>query len=397
MYWVQESTVKFLYTHHMSFDMQNMWFCKELGYHDSKATRSHVSSSFSSASCQATYEASTNHLSQTVSPTQTFPIEEDPPVHISEDLPDLIDFSQERFPGCSFPRSAPRQITDYRYLTVGMGCPPLRHMHSWAMVPRWTATSYQSFRTEDSPLCHLVLPTSPNWTSFGDFFRQHIAVTYLNRQGGTVSRSLCKLEVEIWDLCIVNHIFLMARHVPGIENITANSLSSQSTSIHKWELGDESLLPVFNAWGFTDVDVFATRHNAKRKWFCTRGGRDTLSKGNGLLLKWSGWFLHIFPPLPLLPRVIQKLQNQLALAILVAPSSLWENWFPGLLHLSKRIYHKFPLFANQLTVNNWDSPSWRTPSGANSMAYHSHHLSLRVSEVIQNSKKQSTRLSYEHN
>lgn len=182
----------------MSFDMQNMWFCKELGYHDSKATRSHVSSSFSSASCQATYEASTNHLSQTVSPTQTFPIEEDPPVHISEDLPDLIDFSQERFPGCSFPRSAPRQITDYRYLTVGMGCPPLRHMHSWAMVPRWTATSYQSFRTEDSPLCHLVLPTSPNWTSFGDFFRQHHC-SYLLKPARRHSVQI-SLQARSWDL-----------------------------------------------------------------------------------------------------------------------------------------------------------------------------------------------------
>lgn len=42
------------------------------------------------------------------------------------------------------------------------------------------------------------------------------AVSYVNKKGGTVSRSLCKLAIDIWTLCIENKFFLVATHVPGV-------------------------------------------------------------------------------------------------------------------------------------------------------------------------------------
>lgn len=51
------------------------------------------------------------------------------------------------------------------------------------------------------------------------FLDNAMAVSYINQQGGTVSRFLCKLAVKIWDLCIANHIHPVSMHVSGIENV----------------------------------------------------------------------------------------------------------------------------------------------------------------------------------
>lgn len=45
------------------------------------------------------------------------------------------------------------------------------------------------------------------------------AVSYVNKQGGTLSRSLCHLAIDIWELCIRNDIQPIATHVPETDNI----------------------------------------------------------------------------------------------------------------------------------------------------------------------------------
>lgn len=58
------------------------------------------------------------------------------------------------------------------------------------------------------------------------------AVSYINRQGGTVSRTLCYLALELWILCIHHDIYLVATHVPGEQNSLADSLSTDHFSVH---------------------------------------------------------------------------------------------------------------------------------------------------------------------
>lgn len=89
------------------------------------------------------------------------------------------------------------------------------------------------------------------------------------------------------------HYLHYSDHVPGTENVTAEILSRASTTIHKWELNNKFLQPVFRA--LPDIDVFANRCNVKCEQFCTRGGKNSLSKGDGLLLNWSGRSLYTFP------------------------------------------------------------------------------------------------------
>ena len=48
------------------------------------------------------------------------------------------------------------------------------------------------------------------------------AVTYINKLGGTHSQPLCQLALTIWDWCIQRDVFLVAEHLPGKDNITAD-------------------------------------------------------------------------------------------------------------------------------------------------------------------------------
>lgn len=97
------------------------------------------------------------------------------------------------------------------------------------------------------------------------------AVAYINSQGGTVSRSLCKLALQLWDFCLANNIVPTATHVPGIENSLADVLSHNLTTCHKWELNDSYLTPIFHCWGRPALDAFATAINAKCGLFCSWG------------------------------------------------------------------------------------------------------------------------------
>lgn len=160
------------------------------------------------------------------------------------------------------------------------------------------------------------------------------AVSYVNKQGGTVSRSLCRLAMQIWTLCIDYNINPVATHVPGIDNSVADSLSRTTSTIHKWTIRPEFIQPIFHLWGKPIVDVFATAQNTQCDLYCTRGGHDPHSLGDGLLLDWSTEYLYMFPPIPLISRVLRKIQDQHAQAILIAPWWPRQNWFPALMQMS---------------------------------------------------------------
>lgn len=66
--------------------------------------------------------------------------------------------------------------------------------------------------------------------------------------------------------------YLVASHLPGLLNERADFLSRGGGQNHKWTLTQTYLDPVFRAWGTLEIDVFATRHNSKCRWFlCKRG------------------------------------------------------------------------------------------------------------------------------
>ncbi|KAJ1148114.1 hypothetical protein NDU88_000954, partial [Pleurodeles waltl] len=112
---------------------------------------------------------------------------------------------------------------------------------------------------------------------------------YLNKQGGTHSTQLSLLAQKNWRWAIHNQIRLIAQFIPGIQNQLADNLSRDHQQVHEWEIHPQILNTYFKLWGTPQIDLFATKENAKCQNFASRYPHKQ-SQGNALWINWSGIF-----------------------------------------------------------------------------------------------------------
>ena len=85
------------------------------------------------------------------------------------------------------------------------------------------------------------------------------AVTYINKLGGTHSQALCQLALTIWDWCVQRDVFLVAEHLPGKDNITADRESRSTKDCCDWMLNPQILQLIHQQMGPLQIDLFASR------------------------------------------------------------------------------------------------------------------------------------------
>ena len=101
-----------------------------------------------------------------------------------------------------------------------------------------------------------------------------------------------------------------------------------------WSLHPEIVSCIFGFWGTPVVDMFATASNSHRPWFMSPILEPRALAVDALSQDWQGKSMYMFPPFPLVNKVIQKLRStQVAEVILTAPWWPKESWFLHLLHL----------------------------------------------------------------
>ena len=100
-------------------------------------------------------------------------------------------------------------------------------------------------------------------------------------------------------------------HIPGCLNVIADRLSRPNQPIMtEWSLHPKVVNLIFRLWGTPVVDMFALSQD------------------------WQGRSIYIFPPFPMLNKVIQKLRTiQTGEVILIAPWWPSQPWFSHLLLL----------------------------------------------------------------
>ena len=84
---------------------------------------------------------------------------------------------------------------------------------------------------------------------------------YINHKGGTHSRQLSDLAVEIWKWCISRGISIHAEHIPGVSNTVADAESRKAIEPSNWMLNKSVFNKLQMVWGPFNVDLFAARHN----------------------------------------------------------------------------------------------------------------------------------------
>jgi len=156
-------------------------------------------------------------------------------------------------------------------------------------------------------------------------------VAYINKLGGTRSRKLNKVALEMWEWCLSRNIWVKAEHLPGKLNLWADWESRHVQDPSDWKLRQDLASLLFRHHP-CNVDLFASRLNHQLPNFWS-WKPDPLAQGtNSFLLDWSQCRGYAFPPFCLVGRCVQQCLQQKAKLLIVAP--LWKNqfWYPLLLN-----------------------------------------------------------------
>lgn len=175
---------------------------------------------------------------------------------------------------------------------------------------------------------------------------------YINRMGGTKSPKLCYLTWDLWHLAIQNNIQLKAAHLSGRLNILADNLSRVKIRPTEWSLNNQVVQKLFHHWGHPMIDLFASIHNHKAPLFCTWTPHPQAMAIDALSISWERMMAYAFPPICLIPKVLQHMQQFQCQIILITPQWPRRHWYATLLQLSIAVPLKLPAIPNLLSQPN---------------------------------------------
>ena len=160
------------------------------------------------------------------------------------------------------------------------------------------------------------------------------AVSYINKQGGTCCKILCELALKLWNFCVVRNITISAIHIPGVQNTQADKLSRLEEIDHDYSLSSSMFSALSQAISFPlTSDAFASRLNNKLSNYISWHNDPYSSLVNAFSFKWLK-NLYLFPPIPLIDRVLDKFtQDNVTNGLLICPYWPTKPWFPRLLDL----------------------------------------------------------------
>ena len=122
-------------------------------------------------------------------------------------------------------------------------------------------------------------------------------VSYINKQGGMRSGSLCALLWRLLSWCHPRGIVLRARHIPGRLNVIDDKLSRHNQVIQtEWSLSQQVFTLLCSRWNHPQVDLFATRFNHKLPQFVSPVPDPTAWAVDALSLQWDQLEAYAFPP-----------------------------------------------------------------------------------------------------
>ena len=162
------------------------------------------------------------------------------------------------------------------------------------------------------------------------------ALAYVRNMGGVKSEGCNEAAKEIWDWCEENENWVTIAHIPGVLNVTADHLSRHFADNIEWELSHKIFQKIIRIFGSPEVDLFASRRNKKVDTYVAWGPDPEAWKVDALSFEWTGAYFYMFPPFSLIGRVLRKIREDDADAVLVAPWWPTQAWFGTLLKATHR-------------------------------------------------------------
>jgi hypothetical protein len=194
-------------------------------------------------------------------------------------------------------------------------------------------------------------------------------VAYINKQGGTRSVSLCREVSKLLRWCTIRGITLLAVHLPGRDNVLADALSRRGQGLTaepgvrgasvEWRLDPRVCNQIFSRLDRPHIDLFASHENYQLPNYFSRKVDQGAVGWEALSLSWAGLIGYAFPPIALIPRVLNKVaQTDSCVVLLIAPWWPRQTWFVLLTSLLIREPVRLPEREGLLSL---PAPPWVVP------------------------------------
>ena len=156
------------------------------------------------------------------------------------------------------------------------------------------------------------------------------AISYINNKGGTRSPQLMTLALEMWDWCQARDILVIASHIPGGDNVSADKEFREFRDMSEWKLDPTIIQPfLLNC----QTDLFASRLTNQLQNYISWRPDPGAIHADAFTIDWAPLQGYAFPPLNLISKTLTKVTTDQTELILVAPVWQAQPWWPVLLRL----------------------------------------------------------------
>ena len=157
-------------------------------------------------------------------------------------------------------------------------------------------------------------------------------VACLNKKGST--KPDCNdITRKIWLWCLEHNVYIVAAHIPGVENKIADEESRKDRCSGEWSLNTDVFKCVQTVFGPFYVDLFASRNNAKVNKYVAWKPDPGAWVIDAFSFEWTMEGLYCFPPFSLISRVLRKVDQDRATITLIVPLWRTQVWFPLLMRM----------------------------------------------------------------
>ena len=105
-----------------------------------------------------------------------------------------------------------------------------------------------------------------------------------------LNRLLNSLSRTLWKWCIERNIIISAQHIPGKENLVADSLCREFSSNLEWSVDNDIFNQISNMTFVPDIDLFASRLNAKTDCFVSWHPEPGAMAVDAFSISWANLF-----------------------------------------------------------------------------------------------------------
>ena len=158
------------------------------------------------------------------------------------------------------------------------------------------------------------------------FCDNSVTVSGINKMG-SCKATLNNIIREIWVFCMDRDLMITCSHIPGKENIMADTLSRKHKVELEWKLNPKIYEELAHKFGPFMMDLFASRINFQIKPYASWNPDPEAAFINAFNMNWTDVYGYIFPPFSLIHNILQKIQEDKAEMLIIVPFWKTQSWF----------------------------------------------------------------------